>query len=95
MLILVDKKYGGSFANLIRDLQQEKPKLTALDVVLRVVEVFPSFRDVTTYGGREGRSNNSFPVSTFDALTSSVLPQKSPNPGSGNMGRILPLSLNL
>jgi len=47
------KNYGGSFANFIRELQQEKPKLTALDVVLKVVEVFPSFRDITTYEGRE------------------------------------------
>ena len=57
MLILVDQKYSGSFANFIRGLQQEKPDLTALDVVLKVVEVFPSFRDVTTYEGREGRSH--------------------------------------
>jgi len=58
VLIFVDQKYGGSFANFIRDLQQEKPNLTALDVVLKVVEVFPSFRDVTTYEGREGRSHD-------------------------------------
>ena len=53
---LVDQNYGGSFANLIRELGQEKPPLTALDVVLKVVEVFLSFRDITTYGGREGQS---------------------------------------
>jgi hypothetical protein len=52
----VDQNYGGSFANFIRDLQQEKPNLTALDVVLKVIEVFPSFRDTTTYGGREGHT---------------------------------------
>ena len=52
----MDQDYGGSFANFVRDLQQEKPNLTALDVVLKVVEVFPSFRDVTTYEGREGPS---------------------------------------
>jgi len=51
----VDQNYGGSFANLIRELQQEKSPLTTLDVVLKVVEVFPSFRDMTTYGGREGQ----------------------------------------
>jgi len=55
LLILVDQNYGGSFANLIRELQQEKPKLSALDVVLKVFEVFPSFRDVTTYEGRKGQ----------------------------------------
>lgn len=58
---LVSQNYGGSFANFIRGLQQEKPNLTALEVVLKVVEVFPSFRDITTYEGpggnvREGRS---------------------------------------
>ena len=53
-LTLANQDYGGSFANFIRELQQEKPKLTALDVVLKVVEVFPSFRDITTYEGREG-----------------------------------------
>lgn len=53
-LIFTDKNYSGSFANLIRELQQEKSPLTALDVVMKVIEVFPSFRDVTTYGGREG-----------------------------------------
>ena len=58
MLILMDQNYGGSFANLIRELQQEKSPLTALDVVLKVIEVFPSFRDVTTYEGREGRSHD-------------------------------------
>lgn len=47
------KNYGGSFANFVRELQQEKPNLTALDVVLKVIEVFPSFRDITTYEGRE------------------------------------------
>jgi len=57
----MDKNYGGSFANLIRELQQEKPKLSALDVVLKVFEVFPSFRDVTTYEGREGQSHDLSP----------------------------------
>ena len=52
----VDQNYGGSFGNLIRELQQEKSPLTTLDVVLKVVEVFPSFRDITTYGGQEGQS---------------------------------------
>lgn len=54
LFIPVGQDYGGSFANFIRALQQEKPELTALDVVLKVVEVFPSFRDITTYEGREG-----------------------------------------
>ena len=57
-LIFVSKNYGGSFANFIRELQQEKSPLTALDVVLKVIEVFPSFRDITTYEGREGRSHD-------------------------------------
>ena len=63
----LNQNYGGSFANFMRDLQQEKPNLTALDVVLKVVEVFPSFRDVTTYDGREGPSHLStlfFPLLT-------------------------------
>jgi hypothetical protein len=68
VLIFVDQNYGGSFANLIRELQQEKSPLTALDVVLKVVEVFPSFRDITTYGGREGQSCDLFPP-LFTLLT--------------------------
>lgn len=56
VFIRMGQNYGGSFANFIQGLQREKPKLTALDVVLKVVEVFPSFRDITTYEGREGRS---------------------------------------
>jgi len=61
----MDQNYGGSFANLIRELQQEKPSLTALDVVLKVIEVFPSFRDITTYEGREGRSYDRSPLFLF------------------------------
>ena len=94
-LIYTDKNYGGSFANLIRELQQEKSLLTALDVVLKVIEVFPSFRDVMTYEGREGQSRDfslpPFPVS--DASPFSILPQKSPDLGRGNVGRILPLPI--
>ena len=52
----VDQNYRGSFANLIRELQQEKSPLTALDAVLKPTEVFPSFGGITTYGGREGQS---------------------------------------
>ena len=62
---LVDQNYGGSFANLIRGLQQEKSPLTALDVVLKVVELFPSFRGITTYGGREGQSYDLSPFFSF------------------------------
>ena len=54
VLIFANQDYGGSFANFIRDLQQKEPNLTAMDVMLKVVEVFPSFRDVTSYEGREG-----------------------------------------
>ena len=62
------QNYGGSFANFIRELQQEKPELTALDVVLKVVEVFPSFRDITMYEGRQGRSLNLRPVPVLPPL---------------------------
>jgi len=62
VLTFVDQDYGGSFANLIRDLQQKTPNLTALDVVLKVIEVFPSFRDVTTYEGREGLPDHHSPL---------------------------------
>ena len=92
----MDQNYGGSFANLIRELQQEKSPLTALDVVLKVVEVFPSFRDITTYGGRECQSYGpSLPLPSSNAPTFSVFPQKGSNLGSGNMGRILSLPIIL
>jgi hypothetical protein len=54
---LRNQNYGGSFANFIRELQQEKSPLTALDVVLKVIEVFPSFRDITTYKAEKVRSH--------------------------------------
>ena len=94
-LIFMDKNYGGSFSNLIQELQLDKSPLTALDVVMKVIEVFPSFRDVTAYGGRQGQPPDTillpFPVS--DASPFSVLSQKSPDLGRRNMGRILPLPI--
>ena len=90
----MDRNSSGSFANLIQELQHEKSPLTALDVVLKVVEVFLSFRDITTYGVRRvSHMISPLHSSHFNASTFSVLPQRGSNLGSRNIDRILSLSV--
>ncbi len=46
------QKYDGSFVNVVKEAEHSAQKLLKL-----VVEEFPSFRDVSTFEGKQGRFN--------------------------------------